>query len=133
MAIVKSSLSTRGSKHGLMRQETHVEDDSTGYSEKPAESVMISAVIPVFNEKEVIDEFSTRLIESLEHTVPDYEIIFVVEGNDTTEERLESKARGNPRVKVFYNRRRLGLGPATKRGLELINPRTDFVLTMDAD
>src|SRR5438094_8124412 len=70
MAIVKSSLSTRGSKHGLMRQETHVEDDSTGYSEKPAESVMISAVIPVFNEQEVIDEFSTRLIESLEHMVP---------------------------------------------------------------
>ncbi|OLD44417.1 hypothetical protein AUI51_02415 [archaeon 13_1_40CM_2_52_4] len=94
---------------------------------------MLSAVIPVYNEQEVIDEFATRLVKSLEHTVPDYEIIFVVEGTDATEERLESIAGRNPRVKVFYNPKRLGLGPATKRGLQLIDPRTDFVLIMDAD
>ncbi len=133
MAIAESASSTRGSKQELGRHETSVEDDTTEYFGRPIDLVMVSAVIPVYNEQEVIDEFSMRLIESLEHTVPDYEIIFVVEGNDTTEERLESIARRNPRVKVFYNPRRLGLGPATKRGLGLINPRTDFVLTMDAD
>jgi dolichol-phosphate mannosyltransferase len=95
--------------------------------------VRISAVIPVYNEEEVIDEFSTRLVESLEHTVPDYEIIFVVDGTDATEQKLSLLAKENPRIKVHYSSKRLGLGPATKKGLELIDPRSDHVLIMDAD
>jgi glycosyltransferase involved in cell wall biosynthesis len=133
MAIVQSALSTRGSRHELISDEMSMEDSTKEYYEKQADSMMISAVIPVFNEQEVIDEFSTRLIESLEHTVPDYEIIFVVEGNDATEEKLSLLAKVNPRVKVHYSPKRLGLGPATKKGLELIDPRTDYVLIMDAD
>ena len=97
------------------------------------DGVMISAVIPVYNEQEVIDEFSTRLVESLEHMVSDYEIIFVVEGNDATEQKLSLLSKTNPRVKVHYSPKRLGLGPATKKGLELIDPHTDYVLIMDAD
>jgi dolichol-phosphate mannosyltransferase len=34
---------------------------------------------------------------------------------------------------VHYSSQRLGLGPATRKGLELIDPRTDYVLIMDAD
>lgn len=95
--------------------------------------VRISAVIPVYNEEEVIDEFSSRLVQSLETIVPDYEIVFVVEGNDATEEKLNDLSRQNPRVKVHYSEKRLGLGPATKKGLELVDPHTDKVLIMDAD
>ena len=101
--------------------------------QREAGDVMISAVIPVFNEQEVIDEFSTRLVESLEQIVPDYEIIFVVEGTDATEEKLSLLAKGNSRVRVHYSPKRLGLGPATRKGLELIAPNTDYVLIMDAD
>jgi len=95
--------------------------------------VMISAVIPVFNEQEVIDEFSTRLVASLEQIVPDYEIIFIVEGTDATEEKLSLLAKGNSRVRVHYSPKRLGLGPATRKGLELIDTNTDYVLIMDDD
>lgn len=95
--------------------------------------VRISAVIPVYNEEEVIDEFSSRLVESLENVAPDYEVVFVVEGNDSTEEKLNNLSRQNPRVKVHYSEKRLGLGPATKKGLELVDPHTDKVLIMDAD
>jgi dolichol-phosphate mannosyltransferase len=95
--------------------------------------IMISAVIPVYNEQEVIDEFSARLIESLKHLVHDYEIIFVVEGTDATEQKLSTLAIGNPRIKVHYSPKKLGLGPATKKGLELIDPHSDYVLIMDAD
>src|SRR2546422_4157042 len=101
--------------------------------QREAGDVMISAVIPVFNEQEVIDEFSTRLVESLEQIVPDYEIIFVVEGTDAREEKLSLLAKGNSRVRVHYSPKRLGLGPATRKGLELIDPNTDYVLIMDAD
>lgn len=93
----------------------------------------ISAVIPVYNEEEVIDEFSSRLVTSLEGLGGDYEVIFVVEGNDATLSKLEQLSSTNPRVKVDYHEKRLGLGKAFKRGLCLLGDDTDFVLTMDAD
>ncbi|HEY4657454.1 MAG TPA: glycosyltransferase [Candidatus Bathyarchaeia archaeon] len=93
----------------------------------------ISAVIPVYNEEEVIDEFSGRLLESLKETADDYEIVFVVEGEDKTMEKLREFSSVNPNVKLDYNQRRLGLGKAMKRGLSLVSHRTDYVLTMDPD
>ncbi len=93
----------------------------------------ISAVIPVYNEEEVIDEFSTRLINSLHDLGTDYEALFVVEGTDATLAKLSQLSKGNPRVRVEYNEKRLGLGKALKKGLGLIDPRADYVLTMDAD
>jgi dolichol-phosphate mannosyltransferase len=96
-------------------------------------TLKISAVIPVYNEEEVIDEFSGRLLESLKKTADDYEIVFVVEGEDGTMEKLEELSTVNPKVKLDYNQKRLGLGKAMKKGLSLVAHRTDYVLTMDAD
>jgi len=96
-------------------------------------TLKISAVIPVYNEEEVIDEFSGRLLESLKKTADDYEIVFVVEGEDGTMEKLEELSTVNPKVKLDYNQKRLGLGKAMKKGLSLVSHRTDYVLTMDAD
>ncbi len=97
------------------------------------DSLKISAVIPVYNEKEVIDEFSSRLVESLEETVSDYEVIFVVEGDDGTLAKLKDLSTANPRIRLDYNEKRLGLGKAMKKGLSLISHDADYVLTMDAD
>ena len=44
----------------------------------------LEAVILLYNEEEVIDEFSDRLVKSLDSLGMNYEIIFVVEGTDTT-------------------------------------------------
>ena len=41
----------------------------------------VDVVIPVYNEEELIDEFSSRLVDAL-GKLGDYEVIFVVEGND---------------------------------------------------
>ncbi len=92
----------------------------------------VSAVVPVYNEEEVIDEFSTRLVSSLQDLC-DYEVIFVVEGNDSTRDKLDNLSKRDPRVKVDYQAERLGLGRAMKRGMSLIDPHANFVLTMDAD
>jgi dolichol-phosphate mannosyltransferase len=93
----------------------------------------ISAVIPLYNEEEVIDEFSTRLVQSLSHLNSDYEIIFVVEGDDATMEKVSKLSNENPRIKVEYNPKRLGLGKALKRGFCMVDHKSDYVLTMDAD
>jgi dolichol-phosphate mannosyltransferase len=93
----------------------------------------ISAVIPVYNEAEVIDEFSARLVSALEKIDPDYEAIFVVEGTDATLEKLTALSKENPRIKVHYSEERLGLGKAMKKGFGLIDDHTEYVVTMDAD
>ena len=93
----------------------------------------ITAVIPVYNEEEVIDEFATRLVASLEKTLQNYEVIFVVEGNDTTIEKLRNISRDNPKVRLDYHEKRLGLGRAMKRGMSFVSDDTDYVVTMDAD
>lgn len=93
----------------------------------------ISAVIPLYNEEEVIDEFSTRLIQSLQDLGSDYEVIFVVEGTDATLAKVDHLSKGNSHVRVEYNEKRLGLGKALKKGLEMVDPRANLVLTMDSD
>ncbi len=93
----------------------------------------ISAVIPLYNEEEVIDEFSARLIHSLSELSADYEIIFVVEGDDATLEKVSKLSKENPRIKLEYNSKRLGLGKALKKGFCMVDHNSDYVLTMDAD
>ena len=93
----------------------------------------LSVVIMLYNEEEVIDEFSERLLTSLRHLPMDYEVNFVVEGTDGTLEKVKTLAKTDPKIKVNYNERRLGLGKATKKGLGLVDQRSDLVLTMDSD
>ena len=93
----------------------------------------ISAVILLYNEEEVIDEFAERLIGSLDQLGLDYEIIFVVEGKDATLSKVLALSKENPRIRVEYSEERLGLGKAMKKGLSLVGSDSDYVLTMDAD
>jgi len=93
----------------------------------------ISSVIMLYNEEEVIDEFSERLLTSLRQLPIEYEVNFIVEGTDRTLEKVKILAKTDPRIKVNYNEKRLGLGKATKKGLGLVDPESDLVLTMDSD
>ncbi len=87
----------------------------------------------LYNEEEVIDEFSERLLKSLRELPMDYEVNFIVEGTDGTLEKVKGLAKSNPRIKVDYNENRLGLGKATKKGLGKVDPKSNLVLTMDSD
>ena len=97
------------------------------------ERMKITAVIPVYNEEELVEEFSIRLVDSLASLTSDYSVIFVVEGDDDTMDRLNLLSARNPRVRTEYSAKRLGLGRAVKKGLGLVSPDTDLVLIMDAD
>jgi len=95
--------------------------------------VKITAVISLYNEAEVIDEFSERLLKSLRALPLDYQVIFVVEGTDGTLDKVNKLAKTDPRVKIDYNAKRLGLGIATKKGLCMVPSDSNLVLTMDSD
>ena len=96
-------------------------------------AMKISAVIMLYNEEEVIDEFSERLLKSLRALPLDYEVIFVVEGTDMTLEKVKNLSNADPRIKIDYNEERLGLGKAMKKGLRLVDPGSNYVLTIDSD
>jgi len=93
----------------------------------------ISALVLLYNEEEVIDEFSERLLRALRELPMSYEAIFVVEGNDGTLSKVTELSRIDPMVRVEYSEQRLGFGRAMKKGLELVNHDSNLVLTMDSD
>src|SRR5437773_9603256 len=92
----------------------------------------ISAVVLLYNEEEVIDEFSERLLKSLRALPLDYEVIFVVEGTDRTLEKVKNLAQADPRIKTDYDEKRLGLGKAMKKGLGLVDPESSCHLTTES-
>ena len=93
----------------------------------------LSTVVMLYNEAEIIDEFSDRLLRSLRVLPVEYEVIFVVEGTDGTLEKVTKMSEADRRIRVYYNEKRLGLGKATKKGLGLVDPLSNLVLTLDSD
>ena len=93
----------------------------------------ISAVIMLYNETEVIDEFAERLLRSLRALPMEYEVVFVVEGTDGTLEKVNHLSKQDPRIRVDYSKERLGFGKAMKKGFGLVEPTSSLVLTMDSD
>ena len=68
--------------HGLIRRFDSLLGDKRNWTIQEMASLKITAVIPVYNEEELVDEFSTRLVVSLASLTSDYKVIFVVEVDD---------------------------------------------------
>src|SRR5438270_308616 len=64
----------------------------------------ISAVVMLYNEEEVIDEFSDRLLGSLKALPMDYEVVFVVEGTDKTLDKVTSLSKADPKIRIYYTK-----------------------------
>jgi dolichol-phosphate mannosyltransferase len=94
----------------------------------------IAVVIAAFNEAENIGPLCRRLLATL-GAMPgtDFELIFVVEGDDGTEEVLRQLARESPEIRILRPSQALGLGAAFRMGFEAIRSDADLVATMDAD
>jgi glycosyltransferase involved in cell wall biosynthesis len=94
--------------------------------------VMISIVIPVYNEKESLEELFTRLEECMAGLKREYEYIFVDDGStDGSLTVLKTLHERSPRVNVVSFRRNYGKSAAL--GCAFSRVRGDFVVTMDSD
>ena len=98
-----------------------------------ARKVLVSVVVPCFNEEAVIGLTHQRLVEALGDTPSlDLEIVYVNDGSrDRTEELLFALADRDPRVKVVSFTRNFGHQPAVSAGLEYASG--DAVAVIDAD
>lgn len=93
---------------------------------------MLSVVIPVYNEEQVLEELIKRTVPAIESFIADYEIIFVDDGStDNTLDKLLAFRKDNPRIKVLALSRNFGHQAAYTAGLEYATG--DLIAMMDGD
>jgi dolichol-phosphate mannosyltransferase len=93
---------------------------------------VLSVVVPLLNEEEVLDETYRRLKEELEALGEPYEIIFVDDGStDRSRAILVSKSLGDACVRVVVLSRNFGHEVATTAGLQ--HARGQAAIVIDAD
>lgn len=99
----------------------------------PNARVLLSVVIPIYNNADCLDELSHRLRTTLAGAqVEDYEVIFVDDGSrDQSREALRRLCGQDPRLKLIGLSRNFGHQFAITAGFD--SSRGEAVLVMDGD
>ena len=93
---------------------------------------MLSLVIPIYNEKYLINELVSRIVKAIELFTSDYEIIFVDDGStDGSLQALLSFYQENEHIKVLCLSKNFGHQSAFTAGLEY--SKGDIIAMMDGD
>lgn len=93
---------------------------------------MLSLVVPVFNEQEVLQESFSRMDAAMRETGYAYEIIYVNDGSrDNTMQQLRDIAAKAPYVRVLSFSRNFGHQLAVTAGMDIA--KGDAVIIIDVD
>ncbi len=96
------------------------------------EETLISVVMPVYNEAEVLPILAARISSVLGHCPMSYELIFVNDGSSDESARvLDQLATASDRVRVLHLSRNFGHQAAVQAGLTYA--RGDAIVLMDSD
>jgi len=98
-----------------------------------SDRILLSVVIPVFNEEENLDELIRRCLLACDQTRCRFEIVLVNDGSsDGSAEKIDAAAKNNPGkvVGVFLNRN-YGQHAAVIAGFE--QSKGEVIITLDAD
>ena len=97
--------------------------------------LFISYVLPAYNEEKNVLPLMESIASAIKNSKEEYEIIFVIEGNDQTYPLLQKYQEEHPqlKMKLFYQPEPLGLTNAFKKGFENIAEESTHVVTMDVD
>lgn len=94
--------------------------------------MLISFVVPVFNEAESLHELFDRICFEMDKVGEEYEVVFVDDGSDDDSfERMTLVVAQNPNVKAIKFRRNFGKSVALDEGFKVA--QGDIIFTMDAD
>lgn len=93
---------------------------------------LLSVVIPMYNEQDVIAPLTARLRPALDTITADYEVVAVDDGStDATASRLDRLRAGWPQLRLIRLRRNAGHQAALTAGLTRARGR--YVVSIDAD
>lgn len=94
--------------------------------------MLISIIVPCYNEQEVIHITHNRLVSVLEEITPQFELIYVDDGSqDETANQLRQLQQRDQRVKVVLLSRNFGHQMAVTAGLDHVSG--DAIVLIDAD
>lgn len=93
---------------------------------------LLSLIIPVFNEEEVLDASFGRMNAAMASTGCDYEIIYIDDGSkDRTLEVLEQLARKSDKVRVLSFSRNFGHQLAVTAGMDAARGNALIIIDVD--
>jgi glycosyltransferase involved in cell wall biosynthesis len=93
---------------------------------------MLSLIVPIFNEENLVDELISRSVASIESFITDYELIIVDDGStDNSLQKILSWQKKNKNIKVLSLSKNFGHQAAFTAGLEYC--KGDIVAMMDGD
>lgn len=94
--------------------------------------MMVSVVVPIFNEQENLPELRRRLSEALEKTGESWEVVLVNDGSrDASREMIRRYHQEDPRFKLVDLSRNFGHQPAVTAGIH--HASGDCVILIDGD
>ncbi len=94
--------------------------------------MLISIVIPAYNEQDVLEELHKRLTDVVDSVKHDFEVVYVDDGStDNTLGVLELLKKSDPRVAIIELSRNFGKEIALTAGLD--HAEGDATITIDAD
>ncbi|MFQ6119458.1 MAG: glycosyltransferase family 2 protein, partial [Methanosarcinales archaeon] len=97
-----------------------------------SKNTLISIIVPVYNEEEVLESFYEALIQVLKEIKKPYEIIFVNDGSDDATENIVLKlVEKDPCVRIISLSRNFGHQIALAAGIAYSTG--DAIITMDGD
>jgi glycosyltransferase involved in cell wall biosynthesis len=102
------------------------------HPEIPSETILLSIVVPAYNEEEVILAFHTRLSAVLDSIPINAEVVYVNDGSiDNTLSVIHDLQEADPRVAIVDLSRNFGKEIALTAGLDHVDG--DAVVIIDAD
>ncbi len=105
---------------------------STESSNNSSNAPVLSVVVPVYNEEQVIPKLIAALEETLSGMSVPSEVILVNDGSrDNSAEILDSCAKENPRLRVLHFSRNFGQTAALDAGFK--NAKGRYIVAIDAD
>jgi dolichol-phosphate mannosyltransferase len=108
------------------------ETGAGGRSGRLSGPVLVSVVLPVYNERDVVATLAQAVARSVSAAGADWELIFVNDGSaDGSAAALDELAAGDPKVRVVHLSRNFGHQAAVQAGLD--HAGGDAVVVMDAD
>lgn len=99
---------------------------------QPDSAILLSIVVPVYNEELIIDELVRRMMAAAESITPQYEIIFVNDGSrDTSLQKLRAACAQHPKLHYISFSRNFGHQIAITAGMDYAKGAA--IVTIDGD